>query len=74
MDRLPREVEVIWFQSRPRIDFKLTGSDRGTVTFQSDDPDDMSGLLSKLVNGYAHLFVHAEQLKRENRALRAKNY
>ena len=70
MIRFPDGVNVQWYQSWPRIDFEVKGSTRGTVTFRGDDPDDISGLVRSLANGYANLLLHSERLKRENKALR----
>lgn len=68
MNRLPQEVECIWYESRPRVDFKLTGSSRGIVSFRGEDT---SELLRQIVTGYANLLAQSERLKAENKTLRA---
>lgn len=67
MNRIPLEVECIWYESRPRIDFKLTNRDRGIVSFRGEDAGE---LLRNVANGYANLLAHSNQLQRENKALR----
>lgn len=36
LNRLPLEVDCIWFESRPRIDIGIAGSKRGTVSFRGE--------------------------------------
>jgi len=67
MNRLPQEVECIWFESRPRIDIGIVGSKRGIVSFRGEDTAE---LLKAIVTSYAHLLAHAERLQRENKELR----
>lgn len=68
MNRIPLECDVVWYQSRPRIDFKLSGEhpDNAQV-FRGEDPGE---LLRKIVCAHARLLVEFKKVCRENKNLR----
>ena len=69
MNRLPMECDVIWFESQPRIDFKLPSTGRGTQSFRGEDTAE---LLRSLATAHAHLLVAHHNLCNENKTLRQR--
>ncbi len=67
VNRLPMEIDVVWFESKPRIDFKMPGTSRGTQSFRGEDTAE---LLRSLAHAHAHLLVAHHNLCNENKSLR----
>lgn len=65
--RLPMNVDVTWFQSRPEIHFQIVGSTHGEIVFRCETAEE---LLGKVVHGYAHALSQIEAMRLENKELR----